>query len=83
MLLTLLTLEDRPQFLSIHCGANNVGQKNTEEVLLSTTLSHFCDMFSTTTIVWSIALPQLIWRFLDKIKAMNEIRGLMNREAIE
>lgn len=60
-------------------------KKNTEEVLelLSTTLSHFCDMFSTTTIVWSIALPQLIWRFLGKIKAMNEIRGLMNREAIE
>lgn len=55
-----------------------LAQKNTEEVLelLSTTLSHFCDMFSTTTIVWSIA-------FLGKIKAMNEIRGLMNREAIE
>lgn len=27
MLLTLLTLEDRHQFLIIHCGANNVGQK--------------------------------------------------------
>lgn len=36
---TLLTLEDRPEFLIIHCGANNVGQKTTEELLelLSTT----------------------------------------------
>lgn len=82
---TLLTLEDRPKFLIIHCGANNVGQKTTEELLelLSTTLSRICDMFPTTTIVWSSALPRLAWRFSDNVKAMNEIRGRMNREAIK
>lgn len=82
---TLLTLEDRPEFLIIHCGANNVGQKTTEELLelLSTTLSRICDMFPTTTIVWSSALPRLAWRFSENVKAMNEIRGRMNREAIK
>lgn len=82
---TLLTLEDRPEFLIIHCGANNIGQKTTEELLelLSTTLSRICDMFPTTTIVWSSALPRLAWRFSENVKAMNEIRGRMNREAIK
>lgn len=82
---TLLRLEDRPEFLVIHCGANNVGQKTTEELLelLFTTLSRICDMFPTTTIVWSSALPRLAWRFSDNVKAMNEIRGRMNREAIK
>lgn len=82
---TLLRLEDRPEFLIIHCGANNVGQKTTEELLelLSTTLSRICDMFPTTTIVWSSALPRLAWRFSENVKAMNEIRGRMNREAIK
>lgn len=81
---TLLTLKDRPQFLNIHCGANNVGQNTTEKLLglLSTALSRICDSFPTKTIVWSSALPRLIWRFSDNVKAMNEIRGRMNREAI-
>lgn len=40
-------------------------------------------MFPTTTIVWSSALPRLICRFLDNIKAMNELRGRMKREGIK
>lgn len=59
--------------------------KTTEELqeLLSTTLSRICGTFPTTTIVWSSALPRLIWRFSDNVKAMNEIRGRRNRKAIK
>lgn len=40
-------------------------------------------MFPTTTIVYYSASPRLILCFSDYAKAMNEIRGQINREAIK
>lgn len=83
-LTTLLRYENPPAFLIIHCGANNVGQTTTERLLqiLISTLLQIRAMFPTTSIVWSSSLPRFSWRFSNNTRAMNRIRGRMDREAI-
>ena len=81
---SLLRYEDPPTYLIIHCGANNVGQTPIERLvqILINTLLEICALFPASSIVWSSSLPRFSWRFSSNVKAMNQARARMDREAI-
>ena len=77
----LLTFEDPPELLVIHCGGNDIGfvksiilRNNVEK-----TLKNLQMLLPCTKIVWSQILPRLSWRPAIGEKILNKVRMRLNR----
>lgn len=70
-----LVIEDPPQFMVIHCGANNVGQDKSHDLIsdMKSIIDHFFTSLPLTKIVWSQMLPRLKFRFGKNQKALEQV----------
>ncbi|XP_041369617.1 uncharacterized protein LOC121383593 [Gigantopelta aegis] len=80
-IITLLKYEHPPDFLFIHCGANDIGQTLLQELLQCVDpLIEFVEKkLPGTKLIWSQMLPHLSWRYSENDAAMDRSRGRFNR----
>lgn len=76
--------QDKPDYLVIHCGANNVGQVPLKRLLelLEDKLSQILNIFSQSKIIWSCTLPRNNWHFSSDVRAMEQTITRLDRAAI-
>lgn len=76
----LLTVEERPDFLIIHCGGNSIGMKSTAELIfdMKQDLVEIFRLFHNSVIIWSQILPRLSWRGPIEHAAMERSRRRVN-----
>ncbi|KAK3096202.1 hypothetical protein FSP39_024416 [Pinctada imbricata] len=79
----LLSFEDPPIFLLLHCGANDVGsatlgylQYRFKKILLEVN-----EILPNTKLVWSQLLPRIKWQVSHNNEAMEKCRNRLNRLA--
>lgn len=79
----LLTFEQTPDVLVIHCGGNSVGAIKLKKYRLEVrdTLSRLMRLLPNTKFVWSQILPRLVWRFSKDRVAMNRSAKRINNYA--
>lgn len=80
----LRRIENDPDVLIIHCGANSLGLIELKSLLekLQDTLEQIAKLFPRSKLVWSNLLPRFNWRYSEDIRAMEDSRKRVNREAI-
>lgn len=80
----LRTLQNDPNIIIVHCGANKLGLVKLKPLLkqLQVTLAKIGKLFPYTKIVWSCLLPRFAWRYSQNVKVMEEARARVNRKAI-
>jgi len=79
----LLSFEDPPDILVIHCGANSIGQINLFDFRLTIyyTLEYLRSILPNTKFVWSQMIPRLDWKYSYDCKAMNLSAARLNNYA--
>uniref|UniRef100_A0A8W8JY83 Uncharacterized protein n=1 Tax=Magallana gigas TaxID=29159 RepID=A0A8W8JY83_MAGGI len=80
----LRRIENDPDILIIYCGANSLGLIELKSLLekLQDTLEQIAKLFPRSKLVWSNLLPRFNWRYSEDIRAMEDSRKRVNREAI-
>uniref|UniRef100_A0A8W8NC18 SGNH hydrolase-type esterase domain-containing protein n=1 Tax=Magallana gigas TaxID=29159 RepID=A0A8W8NC18_MAGGI len=80
----LRRIENDTDVLIIHCGANSLGLIELKSLLekLQDTLEQIAKLFPRSKLVWSNLLPRFNWRYSEDIRAMEDSRKRVNREAI-
>uniref|UniRef100_A0A8W8LRM7 Uncharacterized protein n=1 Tax=Magallana gigas TaxID=29159 RepID=A0A8W8LRM7_MAGGI len=80
----LRRIENDPDILIIHCGANSLGFIMFKALLekLHDTLKQIAKLFPRSKLVWSNLLPRFNWRYSEDIRAMEDSRKRVNRETI-
>eukprot|EP00105_Crassostrea_gigas_P009786 XP_011424869.1 PREDICTED: uncharacterized protein LOC105326498 isoform X2 [Crassostrea gigas] len=71
---TLLKVNDKPQYLIMHCAANDMGKTKLKELIenVNTTLGKIQLLLPDTNIIWSQLLPRRKWRYSEDVNAMNK-----------
>lgn len=80
----LLTLEDEPDYLVIHCGGNDLGGKRPIldlRFFVSALMRFIYSVLPNTKIVWSQILPRRKWRYIDNMAIMEKSRKRLNQHA--
>lgn len=79
----LAQFENPPNFIVIHCGANDIGQVKTQKLLdrVRWDLRLLASVFPNTKLVWSFLLPRVAWRYSKNVRAMEQTRNRVNRAA--
>jgi lysophospholipase L1-like esterase len=79
----LANFEDRPKYMLIHCGANDLGQVRLANLLhkIKFDIELLASIFPHTTIIWSFLLPRILWRHSQKTRALEQARNRVNRFA--
>ncbi|XP_052692399.1 uncharacterized protein LOC128170666 isoform X2 [Crassostrea angulata] len=79
----LAQFENPPNFIVIHCGANDIGQVKTQKLLdrVRWDLRLLASVFPNTKLVWSFLLPRVAWRYSKNVRAMEQSRNRVNRAA--
>ncbi|XP_078315322.1 uncharacterized protein LOC111107615 [Crassostrea virginica] len=77
---TLLKVNDKPQYLILHCGANDVGSTPLKSLIqnIKTSLGKIQLLLPNTKIIWSQLLPRRQWRYSVDVKAMNKSLKRLN-----
>lgn len=74
----LLTIEEPPHILVIHCGGNDIGANPRLRADIKQVLGKIRSLLPETMIVWSQILPRLHWRGEISHKAVDNIRKRVN-----
>lgn len=76
----LLTVQESPDLLVIHCGGNDIGQKTTAALLhlIKQDFLKLSVILPQATMVWSQILPRLHWRGEQNHKALERSRKRVN-----
>jgi hypothetical protein len=77
---TLLKVNDKPQYLIMHCAANDMGKTKLKELIenVKTTLGKIQLLLPDTKIIWSQLLPRRKWRYSEDVNAMNKSLKRLN-----
>lgn len=77
---TLLKVNDKPQYLIMHCAANDMGKTKLKELIenVKTTLGKIQLLLPDTKIIWSQLLPRRKWRYSEVVNAMNKSLKRLN-----
>ena len=77
---TLLKVNDKPQYLILHCGANDVDSTPLKSLIqnIKPSLGNIQLLLSNTKIIWSQLLPRRQWRYSVDVKAMNKSLKRLN-----
>lgn len=69
----LLSYDNPPDYMVIHCAANSIGQINLFDFRSSIyfTVEELKMLMPRTVLIWSQILPRLAWRYCSNCKAMN------------
>lgn len=80
----LLSLEDSPDFLMIHCGGNSIGNKFKKSCKLGHDMTNTIDclklLIPNTKLIWSEILPRLQYRNENSHKALDTVRIRLNNK---
>ena len=70
----LLKVRNQPNYLLIHCGANDLGATPLKQLMveMKTTLEIIQRLLPNTKLIWSQLLPRLVWRQSENSDAMNK-----------
>ena len=76
----MLTYEDKPKFLVLHVGVNDIGRLKTSDLReeLKSKISWLKRILPNTCIIWSQILPRALWRYSEEKKAMERCRYRIN-----
>ncbi|XP_052695416.1 uncharacterized protein LOC128173783 [Crassostrea angulata] len=79
----LAQFENPPNFIVIHCGANDIHQVKTQKLLdrVRWDLHLLASIFPNTKLVWSFFLPRVAWRYSKNVRAMEQTQNRVNRAA--
>ena len=77
----LLTFEDPPDYLVLHCGGNDIGHVKSIKLRkqMEQTMKNIRNKFPKTCIIWSQILPRFEWRSKIASCHLNKIRIRINR----
>ena len=79
----LSTLQDRPQFILMHCGGNDLGLISLAKLLyrIKWDIRLIASVFPNCKLIWSFLLPRISWRTSQNARSMEQARNRVNRFA--
>ena len=75
-----MKVNDIPQYLILHCGANDIGNVPLKDLIqqIKKTLCRIQLLLPKTKLIWSQLLPRNKWRYFDHMEPMNKALKRLN-----
>lgn len=79
----LFKVGDKPNYVLIHCGGNDIGRScmHVLRYCVDNIVHDIHKHWPSTKIIWSEILPRRVWRYSDNAAAMNRARKRLNNYA--